>query len=112
MTKWLRFGLYLGISLEEMEKSTKSSIRKDIIHRWLEMGREFCSWQKLIDALVGANEVEIAKKIAAKYGKISVQCIMTYVFHFADVKVPKKAPVLSTMIQKQSKVVEFGVKFF
>ena len=51
----------------------------------------------------------IARKIAAKYGKISVKCIMTYVFHFADVKAPKKAPVLSTMIQKQSKVVEFGV---
>ena len=33
---------------------------------------------------------------------------MTYVFHFADVKVPMKAPVLSTMIQKQSKVVEFN----
>ena len=109
MTKWLRFGLCLGISPEEMEISTKSSIRKDIIHKWLEMGREFCSWQKLIDALVGANEVGIAKKIAAKYGKISVKSIMTYVFHFADVKVPKKAPVLSTVIQKQSKVVEFGV---
>ena len=68
MTKWLRFGLYLGISPEEMENSTKCSIKKDIIHKWLEMGQASCTWQKLIEALVSANEEQIANRISAKYG--------------------------------------------
>ena len=68
MTEWFFIGLFLGISSEEMLKSTTSSMRKDIIHKWLEMGQESCSWQKLVEALVGAKQSEIAGKIAAKYG--------------------------------------------
>ena len=68
MTEWFRFGLYLGIPLEEMENSTISSMKKDIIHKWLEIGQASCTWQKLIEALVSANEEQIANRIAAKYG--------------------------------------------
>ena len=65
MTEWFFIGLFLGIPSEEMLKCTT---RKDIIHKWLEMGQESCSWQKLVEALVGAKQSEIAGNIAAKCG--------------------------------------------
>ena len=70
--EWFLVGLYLGIPPEEMEKST---MRKDIIYKWFEMGKESCTWQKLIVALVGANELEIARKIASNYGKLSIYSV-------------------------------------
>ena len=47
VTEWRFFGLCLGIPLDELQKSTE---RKDIVHKWLEMGQ--ASWQKLVNALI------------------------------------------------------------
>ena len=63
----LVFGLYLGIPLNDLVKGTKSSMA---IHKWLEMGKGSCTWQKLVDALVGTKQSDLAHKIAAKYGNI------------------------------------------
>ena len=64
VTEWRFFGLCLGIPLDELQKSTE---RKDIVQKWLEMGQ--ASWQKLVNALVGAVQTAVAIKIASKFGK-------------------------------------------
>ena len=64
VTEWRFFGLCLGIPLDELQKSTE---RKDIVHKWLEMGQ--ASWQKLVNGLVGAVQMAVAIKIASKFGK-------------------------------------------
>ena len=75
VTELFLFGLYLGVPQNDM-KAMKSSM---VIHKWLEMGKASCTWQKLVDALVGIKQCDIAHKIAAKYGNIhkannSVMC--------------------------------------
>ena len=74
MTEWRFFGLCLGIPPTELQKCTK----KDIIHKWLEMGQ--ASWQNLVNALVGAVEMKIAIKIASKFGKKLYIITLFYVF--------------------------------
>ena len=46
---------------------TLRAMKKDIVHKWLEMGQ--ASWQKLVNALVGAVQTAVAIKIASKFGK-------------------------------------------
>ena len=67
VTEWRFFGLCLGIPPDELQKRTESSMKKDIVHKWLEMGQ--ASWQKLVNALVGAVQTAVAIKIASKFGK-------------------------------------------
>ena len=67
VTEWRYFGLCLGIPPTELRNITESSMRKDIVHKWLEMGQ--ASWQKLVNALVGAVQTAVAIKIASKFGK-------------------------------------------
>ena len=68
VAEWFLFGIYLRVPLSEMKKSKCS--KKDIIHTWLQMDQALRTWQKIVDALVGAEQTEIAHRIAAKYGNL------------------------------------------
>ena len=83
-------------------------MRKDIIQKWLEIGQELCTWQKLIDALVGAKEMEIAKRIGNAYGNYQSTVYVYDLFvslHFTDVKVPKNPSIAFS--KKECKVLSF-----
>ena len=66
LREWCVFGTCLEVPSNEMKKCKSV---QDVIHKWLEIDHISHTWQKLVDALFNTKEIEIANKIASKYGK-------------------------------------------
>ena len=75
VVEWFLLGIYLGVpekNLKEIEEDySKSSRRKaEVLYKWSKLCQT--SWQSVVDALVGIAEIGVARKVAKKFGMLSI----------------------------------------